>query len=143
MAGDAAIGCLRRVLCNESTSIEIDDALWTFVIDGVCAGDLRRALTLVQGVQAANLPMSVETLVELGGLLPDSLVEQVMHMLKHPATLPSPQSVLAGNASSDQQVFAWLLQHVVHAGHSVPQLLSQLLAKVGHLYYHLAYYNGD
>lgn len=54
-----------------------------------CGGDLRRAVTLLQGAHRLGVPLSIELIDNLAGTIPLEIIKETLNLLSAPTTTPS------------------------------------------------------
>lgn len=80
-----------------------------------CDGDLRRAITMLQGAHRLGRPITVELVAELSGSIPPQVIHEIVQCLLSP--------------KAAAQLFPYIKQHLFRSGYSITILLHQLLLK--------------
>ena len=111
-----------------------DDTL-KFLLEDVAEGDLRRAITLLEGIHATDQPIDRKIVCEFGGIIPEELVDATINqvLLNNKEIVKQEMVKITGPLSHNAcsaSAAAWLLENVIYQGYSIQQFISQLVPKV-------------
>lgn len=90
-----------------------------------CGGDLRRAVTLLQGAHRLGKPLSVPLIDDLAGTIPTQLITQSLDLLSDPSTSPVDLrsfviETFARSALPPSQYLHQLVPHLMTTATSLP-----------------------
>lgn len=122
-------GLARLMFIASNEGVQLDAQVAEVLLERVAEGDLRRAITLLQGIVATGAPVTVQSVSEFGGLVPEELVSQALEHLLSPVP-----AEIGGSTkySAEGALIMWLLQNVIHQGYSSHQFLNQLIPLVSY-----------
>lgn len=122
-------GIARLLHISTTEGVHLDPRVAEVLLERVAEGDLRRAITLLQGIVATGSPVTIQSVSEFGGLVPEELVSKALEHLLNPA-VPAVCELSSRNTPPDGSLLLWLLQNIIHQGYSSQQFLNQLIPLV-------------
>jgi DNA polymerase III delta prime subunit len=132
---DDGIARLWGICKAEHVKVANHEDTLKFLLENVAEGDLRRAITLLEGIHATERSVNHATICEFGGVIPDNLIDATINqlLLNDKEIVKQEMTKITGppthNACSASAA-AWLLENVIYQGYSVQQFISQLIPKV-------------
>ena len=123
-------GVERLLSICTSEGLQVDTKVAEVLLEKVAEGDLRRAITLLQGIVSTKSELSIRTVCEFGGLVPEEVIVKALELMLNP-NQPAQCALTEGTRyPADGALAMWLLDRVVHQGYSAQQFLNQLIPHV-------------
>lgn len=123
---------IMQVARAEPGTAALDEETARYLLQVVAEGDLRRAITLLQGVTSTGCEIiSRDLLAEFGGIIPDSLMQEAEKNLLQPQPSFHSNIYPASATSSPSDLLSlWALERIVHQGYSAQQFIQQISPQV-------------